>query len=113
MLRIFQRNRPANDALPAVAQPAALPPYFGGIKMSFAMRYKAATISDAQAQVQSEQMPDAIKTYLTQALDGLRQSLGEEQPVFIDAIGHLHDGKNYNVSTATITVRPLDPEEVG
>lgn len=56
-----------------------------------------------------QQVPEAIKTYVTEGVDALVKQFGEEQGMVASAFGHLHTGEagNADQTTATITIKRL------
>lgn len=73
--------------------------------MSFSIEFNAASKADAATLIDQGSVPDTISTFLKIALQGVK----EDAPVYVKANGHLCIGGtgDYNVSSATIEVRPL------
>lgn len=53
-------------------------------------------------------LPEGIKAYIASGV----QAYKEDVPVQINAHGHLHNGQDYDVTSATISVRRMTPEEI-
>lgn len=77
--------------------------------MSFNFEFNAGTIDRAREIIAKEHAPDVVKAFLGLALDGIERNQ-EPQAVlgiYVKAVGHLHNGQDYAVSTANIEVRRI------
>ena len=69
---------------------------------------KAMPIAEAVEAVEKKNMPEPIKQYIIDGIDALCIKHGSETKVTVVGWGHLCDGKDYDVTSATIDVRKAD-----
>ncbi len=72
--------------------------------MSWNVTFSAPTKTKAKEMVAEAQAPDSIKAYLTAAIEACAD---EDRSICVTSYGHLYDGHNYDVTSATIDVRQV------
>ncbi|MBJ7535272.1 hypothetical protein JDN40_14265 [Rhodomicrobium vannielii ATCC 17100] len=79
--------------------------------MSWSFEFVAANKEDASALVDEQYAPANVKTFIKEALAGLKgdgaQSSDAPKVVFVRSAGHLADGKSYEVSSNSTEVKYL------